>query len=1540
MSDGRDASLTSGDSQSRSAPDLGQSSRPARPIKGAWAAMKPVSSSSTTLEADESDRSQQRDIYSEALSPWLNAIPAFHAADVSIKSKNEEYVKASPALAIASPAGLGRPTDHNGLVSFSVSSELDSTTAIPRDVNESASNVNMKDVTYRAEARPEDGSVMPPALPVSSEMSMLGKVVDTSSDQQQNNDIKETPLLPNAQELFVSSPGDTSDLHREDKSHLQDQHSFPSDTQLPAQDQPGILGRKASLKGQSAAQNHFRMPSIHELRINKAFAKPRPTKGLDLRSSSGASFVMSPDTAAQYYTKSPPPPLTGARIPSAKGPIVYETHEWTIAGFDQQRTPIPSDTHLSPDSWASANMDSADPSKLPHAASLWARLPDMCTFSPPLQPIHIVRGSPPAWANVSPRTTSSTSHTPLLVERHGTETKVDASEKDTAQDAPRHTSTDTKDETSAKSPAAVPLASNESLPLAPVARVPPRSSHLDVSDSNSAEGQEGAQTVAPRVAISKGHVPYSNEVRLSYLPEAPPSVSEAPPSVSVPSAMSVSTPASQSVIMSPTSVRENSDWENDTTLIDLSDQQKVTSLDEILLKQNFSPVSHSGFHSNFQSQPRSRSSSWMYKAVEGHGSALGLHVPPHSPMRTDPDTLANASGFSKGRSFSLSDNARLDNRRSSMPINSPEMSPYPEKPAPVLKQSQSWLHATEPQSHSWTYSQSGVGHRHSSLRRPRQIKAPALQSFALPSTARVADASYAASPRIVSYGAGVVDDSYISPLDPPAALVSSERSIGATHPSQHNVLSGLDKSDTLQAPDMGVVEAPPPTVPMSISSQPLMPALQYTVPFKLSSKRRFKAKSVPASDSSPSVPRNTVSSPVPPTPLPKSPVPRQPKPPKNSTYRKSVPAPTVADENEELDLMAKGSARPTVLASSSSPSFPTRSPVQAAVEAPVHVSARPPAAQSATLVGPSTSSYGRLQPALAPELCGPVQSVEGRNVWLDVSDNDAANTSHLSMLGAVTDRSDLFNFETYFEASLQRIREEMYLPSTSSAQIAIKPPAKTHRNLVARHGDPDLFHNAPPINARTFGSPVTALDEFSYVLDDDGMVMRASQTDSYTTMQPSLSTSKPIPELPPVDPYLPEEHEVMGDSQPISSEARDRRWTYDGTYSPILSDESMPSDVRLPLEFVTKPNSVLSRGRPVKKTQQSIFYSSLPEHRRHRKRRLESDLPPFKMWNFEEADVDSDAFSQSMSQSSPRGTQSKTASPPRPAPPPPPAPKATLLGDYAAVTPKMPTQNLYPSSPNSKYTPHSAYNKLFETPPPDQYAKAHLQRPARPRRHHENHETSYNEQQSRQTEQEPRDQCDAQTQQAQLNTPTSQNFPPQREVEAEAASFDAGPRKKRGKEAAESKFSTWFRRKAPHVSKPSSSAPTQNQVPQVSSPPPSDRPPSPRTSTSTNNTMKYGRRKAPPGFEPSQPGKYHLAGTVSLPTLNVARTPEQRARNETGLPETEPALIQSLLAAPSSSTVRARAGIIKSIPFVEEAAPPTGQVLVAEERKVLVRPVM
>ena len=114
---------------------------------------------------------------------------------------------------------------------------------------------------------------------------------------------------------------------------------------------------------------------------------------------------------------------------------------------------------------------------------------------------------------------------------------------------------------------------------------------------------------------------------------------------------------------------------------------------------------------------------------------------------------------------------------------------------------------------------------------------------------------------------------------------------------------------------------------------------------------------------------------------------------------------------------------------------------------------------------------------------------------------------------------------------------------------------------------------------------------------------------------------------------------------------------------------------------------------------------------------------------------------------------------------------------------------------------------------------------------------------------------------------------------------------------------------------------------------------SPRTSTSTTQTHKYGRRIKRPGFEPTQPGKYHLAGTVSLPTLNVARTAEQRARDETGLPETEPALIQSLLAAPSSSTVRARAGIINSIPFVEEAVPP-GQVLVAEERKVLVRPVM
>ena len=78
---------------------------------------------------------------------------------------------------------------------------------------------------------------------------------------------------------------------------------------------------------------------------------------------------------------------------------------------------------------------------------------------------------------------------------------------------------------------------------------------------------------------------------------------------------------------------------------------------------------------------------------------------------------------------------------------------------------------------------------------------------------------------------------------------------------------------------------------------------------------------------------------------------------------------------------------------------------------------------------------------------------------------------------------------------------------------------------------------------------------------------------------------------------------------------------------------------------------------------------------------------------------------------------------------------------------------------------------------------------------------------------------------------------------------------------------------------------------------------------------------------------------IAVPLHPPRHQAEQRARDETGLPETEPALIQSLLAAPSSSTVRARAGIINSIPFVEEAVPP-GQVLVAEERKVLVRPVM
>lgn len=1091
--------------------------KPAKPIVGAW------SCTSMTGPADTTRDSQPRDMYSEALLPWLHASHAFANTDVGSKSLDEAAARPLPPLSMAMPLGLGRPTT-------SSTADVPSHTA-------SSSHIGLR----RARTTAERPTASPP-MRMSQDMSMLGAALN-------------------------------------------------------------------------APETSFRVPSIHELRINKAAAPSH-----DARFVSGASFVMSPDTAKHFDTATPPPPIMRPRFPSAQGPIVYETHTWTVDRPRAGTSPLSTEADFSPpESWASANMDSADPSKFPHAAALWARLPDTYTFSPPLQPIHIVRGSPPTWASTSPHmTTSSTLQSPDL----------------------------------------------------------PTTTH--------------GRRVEPHVPTTDGPVPYSNEERPVYMCAAP--CSEWPGDVSSPS-----------------------DGGHDTTLIDWSDQQKVSSVDQLLLKQSWSPLPVSD----------TNTTSWTAPLDLGeHASALGLHA-------------------------------------SNEPCNTP--------PEPV--------------------------------RRRSSRKAPP-SSLPLPPKVRTADASDAASPQREFYGSAGGDDSNASPVDDGAPPW---------------IPSHDSEADALRAPHTGTVEAPP----LEVDAPPLMPALQYTLPFKLSSRRRYQ-------------PRNTWPS----------------RPPTSPPVAPRVPRPTVSDERDE-DLVTVGTTRPS--------------------------------ARSIPLAPPSTTGYGVVQPALDPELCGPVHSVEGRRV-----EDDAGQTSHLSMLGAVADQSQGFHFETYFEASLQRIRDEM--GRTSTAPLAGAVP-------LQRPTENDLFLNAPPINVRSLGSPVMALDEFSYVVDNDGAALLRTST------RPPLDVSKQVPELPPVDMYLPEEHEVMGDA-PRSS--YDQRWTFPNLESPLIGERSepMPADAKLPLEFITKPNSVLSRGRPVKKTHPSMFYASLPQSRRYRYRVAEAG-PTSMLQDDEpaqdEEDVDDDPFSQSMmaphTPAKPT-VPSKAASPPA-------APKATLLGDYAAPRPKPATR---PKEAPRQAPPRSVPPPRSMSPPPTSSLGSATVRMAR----------------------------DAPP----PAPPPSAPLPPSPSPPARESDEKKAP----GKDA-DKKFSTWLKRMVHAQGKESSpERAASSSPPAAAAGPASERGSatggaSPRTSTSTTQTHKYGRRIKRPGFEPTQPGKYHLAGTVSLPTLNVARTAEQRARDETGLPETEPALIQSLLAAPSSSTVRARAGIINSIPFVEEAVPP-GQVLVAEERKVLVRPVM
>ncbi|PKI82832.1 hypothetical protein MVES1_003550 [Malassezia vespertilionis] len=482
-----------------------------------------------------------------------------------------------------------------------------------------------------------------------------------------------------------------------------------------------------------------------------------------------------------------------------------------------------------------------------------------------------------------------------------------------------------------------------------------------------------------------------------------------------------------------------------------------------------------------------------------------------------------------------------------------------------------------------------------------------------------------------------------------------------------------------------------------------------------------------------------------------------------------------------------------------------------------------------------------LDQASAPLTAPPVEAPPSTFVGLQPAVS-FADTS-LSMLGQAVDDRSASKLGAYFDLSLQRVQTDwdsgiQVHPHTTPGSQA---PVVAGRNSAPPVDPGDLFRNSVlPRMAQAIKSPVESMQEFTYILDDRAELRTPAL--GMHERQADLSTA---PFLPPLDPLIPDEREVLG-VPPVPEAATQGAWSYQDRVVGLFTEFAMEQpSTALPIDFVTKPNSVLSRGRPVKKTDkasQPVFYASLAETRHRRAEPMyaytpQVTKPPFQMWNFEEDDKD--------------------------------------MEEVHKPTRKPPVTKTEPS-------PQFAAHGAAGAPPEPQAKRTFASRKMHTKYHADEPGT----------------------------------------IPAKRGPWFWRRGNAAGKEVhseARTSESTWY------------DATEDRQLRGT---------PSPRKSSSTTHTRKHARRTAPPNFEPSQPGKYYLANTVSLPTLNIARTPEQRARNETGIPETEPALIQSLLAAPSSSTVRARAGIIKTIPYAEDAVPPVGQVLVAEERKILMRPAM
>lgn len=1450
---------------------------PPPPVPGAWD--KPASRSrvashaqaQASVQRQPSLSSSKRDIYSDALSPWLRASPEYlgppDRRPTWVADKGPLDVNA-PSTTIASPAFLS---------------------AI------AASNTSMEESMQTDPMYTPDVDVSMPNTSTSSAAPPLnGLAIYTSS-----------PMAQPAQEPTQSTVAGFA----ERMAYLRNLgYAFPA----PAGSSASAEKPTRDDAQGSAPPLQYRMPSIHALRIRKSnVGLPDATEksgsmpqAPSTRDISTTSFIYSPSTAAQHAW-SPPPPLLRPSLDSMSYSIVNDSmvneaienmslrDNSRLASAAEAPAPVeepsapqaatektevvpmpapvelPSDAHTispgmvspastSPSAWYMAMHPTPS---LPPVGEAWTAMSassKRSSVASTLEPIHIVRGSPPAWATNSSLGTPSVGMT---------------------------------------SPGIQDLQRSER----------PHSQIIHLPSSNRSVVRDSV------LSLPDSFQPMTVPVSLSAEP---------------------ADPQDTTTILrdeAPTSLPDDA---HETTLVESPSNEpgKWTEVDDMLMKDASMDVAAAPAPlptmstSEAPTSPSTNSPDIVWSpALDSMHSLPALAVTHAAASATDAAATATQAATADTAAATAAD------RAPALALADEGVTPPP-RPARASREAAAPPAMYEP-------------------------RGPALEGYRVPSALRAADMSYAASPRHISYGARMVDDTYESPLD---ASYAPGHVYG-----MYDVSQATARDDSLLAPTTGPVhawtetdqfapgpidlvtpsyqpmatlveaaadksmdttaEAPletdmPPMVRSSSPMSPppatnhdvptLMPALQYTMT-KLPKGRRVR-RSKPSSQTVPSsstatVPPTMASSKEPTASSPPeeptaaaspacpprtlllvdAPTPPRPANPRVVSHirRKPVPVATVADEEEEEASMVHP-RRPTEAVAE--PSVPAKEPSMPALGP----TTSGPRTADISLVdvssSPWRSDYGGVRPALAPIPMGPVRSKEGTNVWLDSHDQHTGDTSHLSMLGAVADALPTFNLEDYFEASLQRIRIDTSghpTPVKSGPTSFTRQGVPTSQPLVTRPPT-DLFRHAPPVTMRVIGSPVMGLDEFSYVMDEDGIILRSPDPGAGSDGQARGGTeADAVPSLPPLDPYLPEEHEWMGDvPRPPRTRAA---WAYKDGTDPVW-DEALFMDTKLPRDFITKPNSVLARGRPVKKTEHtSIFYASLPE-KRHRRRRgpMPQRAPPLKVMNFDEADEDEDDVHPSAFMDTSLPAPAPVADPSAHAPPP---ATATYMGDYAEAprttgVRKDPTMTSPPLPPLPTETPQMPTHTDFG---PTQDATT-------PRKSGQDNKFS-----SWWKRHKP--------------SPTKSTFPPN----AEEAPVGAEP------DYAEDEMPTHTQRDAAYGAEAA---------------PPSMMRPS--ASTATTTTLKLGRRTAPPGFEPSQPGKYYLAGTVSLPSLNVARTAEQRARNETGLPETEPALIQSLLAAPSSSTVRARAGIIKALPFNPEVVPPTGQVLVVEERKILIRPVM